>query len=128
MSAPDWPAIPAGQIQAEVAADVRRLAAPRAIAASAAGNAATGTCQRCYAAQVAHPGADDITGRRCQRCLDWNARVTQLDRMAKYKLLAIVRQHAAERGASWVIGGPELWSKDELTADILRFEFPEVER
>jgi hypothetical protein len=86
-----------------------------------------------YLAGCVHEGACHTIGR----CLDWpdatptaayDARAVQLDRMAKHNLLTIVRQHAAERGAPWVFGGPELWSKDELIADILRSEFPEVNR
>jgi hypothetical protein len=53
------------------------------------------------------------------------ARLQQLARMSKRDLLAVVTEHARQRGASWVIGGPQLWSKDELINGALAFEFGE---
>ena len=53
------------------------------------------------------------------------ARLSQLVRTSKRDLLAIVMQHARQRGASWAIGGPRLWSKDELINGVLAFEFGE---
>jgi hypothetical protein len=53
-----------------------------------------------------------------------DARAVQLDRMARHRLVAIVREH----GGTWLMGGPETWTKDELTAEILRAEYPEVTR
>jgi hypothetical protein len=51
------------------------------------------------------------------------ARLRELDRMSKRDLLAVVLKHARQRGASWAIGGPRLWSKDELIDGALAFEF-----
>jgi hypothetical protein len=57
------------------------------------------------------------------------ARVIELSRMSKRKLLTIMTELARERGASWVIGGLGVWSADELTRGILDFEFaPELTR
>jgi hypothetical protein len=50
-----------------------------------------------------------------------DARAVQLDRMARYYLVKIAREH----GGTWLTGGPETWGKDELVAEILRAEFPE---
>lgn len=47
-------------------------------------------------------------------------RAVQLDRTARHRLVAIVHEH----GGTWLMGGPESWSKDELVAEILRAEFP----
>jgi hypothetical protein len=52
-------------------------------------------------------------------------RVRELARLPKRELLAIVAEHARERGASWIVGGPQLWSRDELVNGVLAFEFPE---
>jgi hypothetical protein len=56
------------------------------------------------------------------------ARIREIGRMSKPKLLAIITGLARQRGASWVIGGPAVWSKDELINGILEFEFGEVTR
>ena len=85
---------------------------------------ACGHCPR----PVAEPGSTGIRGCYCERCIDRDARVHQLARMTKSALLAIVTEHAREHGARWAVGGPQLWSTDELIADVLRFEFPEVTR
>jgi hypothetical protein len=53
------------------------------------------------------------------------ARLRELARMSRRDLLAVVTEHARQRGASWVIGGPSTWSKDELINGILEFEFGE---
>jgi hypothetical protein len=53
-----------------------------------------------------------------------DARAVQLDRTARHRLVAIVREH----GGTWLMGGPETWGKDELVAEILAAEFPEVTR
>ena len=77
---------------------------------------------------TAHPG--DIIApdeaRQLARHAAVEARLQQLDRMPKRDLLAIVMEHARQRGASWAIGGPRLWSKDELINGALRFEFGEA--
>jgi hypothetical protein len=52
-----------------------------------------------------------------------DARAVQLDRMARHRLAAIIREH----GGTWVMGGPETWTKDELVAEILSAEFPPEE-
>jgi hypothetical protein len=66
-------------------------------------------------------GLDDERARQ-------TARVRQLWRMPKRDLIAIVAERARERGASWLIGGPPLWSKDELLSAVIRFEWPEADR
>jgi hypothetical protein len=74
---------------------------------------------------TAHPGeiiAPD-EGRQLARLNAVGVRLYLLDRMSKRDLLAIVMEHARERGASWAIGGPALWSRDELVNSILEFEF-----
>lgn len=54
-------------------------------------------------------------------------RLCQLGRMSKRDLLATMTGLARQHGASWAIGGPALWSKDELINGILDFEFqPQV--
>jgi hypothetical protein len=59
----------------------------------------------------------------------WDARAIQLSRMARASLIVIIREHAASHVRWWAPGcGPEAWSKDELVADILRIEFPEIRR
>jgi hypothetical protein len=76
---------------------------------------------------TAHPGeiiAPD-EARQLARHAAVEARLRQLARTSKRDLLAIVMEHARQRGASWVIGGPRLWSKDELINGILAFEFGE---
>jgi hypothetical protein len=74
---------------------------------------------------TAHPGEIIAPDEAAQlaRHAAVEARVTQLARSPKRDLLAIVMQHARQRGASWAIGGPRLWSKDELINGILAFEF-----
>ena len=52
-------------------------------------------------------------------------RLRELSRMPKRDLLTIVLQLARQRGASWAIGGPHLWSKEELLDGALRFQFGE---
>jgi hypothetical protein len=79
---------------------------------------------------TAHPGdiiAPDEAAQLARHAAV-EARLSQLARTSKRDLLAIVMQHARQRGASWAIGGPQLWSKDELINGILAFEFgaPEV--
>ena len=77
---------------------------------------------------TAHPG--DIIApdedRQLARHAAVEARLGQLVRMSKRDLLAIVMKHARQRGASWAIGGPRLWSKGELINGILAFEFGEA--
>jgi hypothetical protein len=77
---------------------------------------------------TAHPG--DIIApdeaRQLERHAAVEARLHQLDRTSKRELLAIVMEHARQRGASWAIGGPQLWSKDELINAALAFEFGET--
>jgi hypothetical protein len=51
------------------------------------------------------------------------SRVLQLSRMARPRLLAIMIEVARQRGATWLVGGPDTWSKDELVTGILDFEF-----
>jgi hypothetical protein len=78
---------------------------------------------------TAHPGeiiAPD-EDRQLARRAAVEARLQQLARTSKRDLLAIVMQHARQHGASWAIGGPRLWSKDELINSILAFEFGEAE-
>lgn len=53
------------------------------------------------------------------------ARIQQLGRTSKRDLLTIIMRLARQRGASWLIGGPRLWSKDELINGILDFELAE---
>jgi len=53
------------------------------------------------------------------------ARLRQLARTSRRGLLAIMTGLARQRGASWVIGGPQSWSRDELINGILAFEFGE---
>lgn len=55
---------------------------------------------------------------------EYAARVRDLDRLAKSALLDIMARHAREAGARWLIGGPALWSKDELINGILASEYP----
>lgn len=68
------------------------------------------------------PPAASIVTRIADAVRD--ARAVELDRMARHRLVAIVREH----GGMWVTGGPECWSKDELVTEILSAEFPEVTR
>lgn len=49
-----------------------------------------------------------------------DARAVELARMAHQRLVVLAR----ELGGPWLLGGPELWSKDELVTEILRAEFP----
>ncbi len=53
------------------------------------------------------------------------ARLRQLARTSRRGLLAIVMRHARQRGASWVLGGPASWTRDELINGVLAFEFGE---
>jgi hypothetical protein len=53
-----------------------------------------------------------------------DARAAELARLGKAALLALMTERATERGASWVLGGPVLWSKDELVDGILALEYP----
>ena len=76
-------------------------------------------CGRCQREPVA--GAAGLGSRFCQRCIDRNARVIELSHTRKAELIELVR-----RRAEWLAGGPELWSRDELIADILAAEFPDI--
>ena len=78
---------------------------------------------------TAHPGdiiAPDEANQLARHAAV-EARLRQLDRTSKGDLLTIALGHARQRGASWAIGGPQLWSKDELINAILAFEFGESE-
>lgn len=66
-------------------------------------------------------GLDDERARQ-------DARARQLNRMPKRDLVAIIMQRARERGASWLIGGPAVMSKDELIWAVLRWEWPGEDR
>jgi hypothetical protein len=46
-------------------------------------------------------------------------RVRAVSKMSKDALKAAVRRDAAARGRSWVLGGPEWWSRDELVRYVL---------
>jgi hypothetical protein len=78
---------------------------------------------------TAHPG--DIIApdeaRQIEHHAAVEARLREFDRMPKRELLAIVMKHARQRGASWGIGGPRLWTRDELINGALAFEFGEAE-
>jgi hypothetical protein len=63
-------------------------------------------------------GSESESAAAARRIRD--ARAVQLDRMARHRLVAIVREH----GGTWLMGGPETWTKDELVAEILSAEFP----
>jgi hypothetical protein len=54
------------------------------------------------------------------------ARLRQLARMPKRDLLALVNQLARQRGASWILGGPRYWTRDELINGALELEFREA--
>jgi hypothetical protein len=74
---------------------------------------------------TAHPGdiiAPDEAAQLARHAAV-EARLRQLSRTSKRELLAIMTRGARERGASYAIGGPALWSKDELINGILAFEF-----
>lgn len=60
------------------------------------------------------PG-DEVTAEQSQR-------ISELSKMSKARLLEIIRDHAKRHGARWIIGGPQLWSKDELIDGIMEFE------
>lgn len=75
-------------------------------------------CRGCGLVFLTGPESD---ARRQAR----DRRVRELARMPKRELQAVVTGRARERGGRWVIGGPQLWSKDELINGILAFEFPE---
>jgi hypothetical protein len=51
-------------------------------------------------------------------------RARELNRMSKRGLLFIMRLRLWAIGVQYVIGGPHLWSKDELIAGILALEYP----
>lgn len=55
-------------------------------------------------------------------------RVIELTHTRKADLIRLVRDRARREGGRWLIGGPEVWSKDELISDVIRHEFPEVAR
>jgi hypothetical protein len=75
---------------------------------------------------TAHPGEIIAPDEAAQlaRHAAVEARLRELDRTSKRGLLAIMTGLARQHGASWVIGGPASWSKDELISGILDFEFP----
>jgi hypothetical protein len=52
-----------------------------------------------------------------------NKRITELSRMNKHTLLMTMTRLSRYHGVSYVIGGPRLWTKDELINGILRLEF-----
>jgi hypothetical protein len=77
---------------------------------------------------TAHPGdiiAPDEAAQLARHTAA-QARLHELDRMPKRDLLAIVLEHARQHGASWAIGGPRLWTRDELITGALQFEFGET--
>jgi hypothetical protein len=51
-----------------------------------------------------------------------SARIGELAQMPKSRLLEIMTEQAKRHGATWVIGGPALWSRDELIDGIMEFE------
>jgi hypothetical protein len=76
---------------------------------------------------TAHPGeiiAPD-EDRQLARHAAVEARLCQLARTSKRNLLTTLMQHARHHGASRAIGGPQLWSRDELINGILAVEFGE---
>jgi hypothetical protein len=78
---------------------------------------------------TAHPGEIIAPDEAAQvaRHEAIEARIRQLDGTSKRGLLAIMTGLARQHGASWAIGGPASWSKDELINGILAFEFGEAE-
>jgi hypothetical protein len=51
---------------------------------------------------------------------DYGAFILDICRMKKPKLVRMVKDAAAKRGQSWLIGGPDDWSRDELIAALAR--------
>jgi hypothetical protein len=52
----------------------------------------------------------------------WDARVKQISKWPKQQLRFTVYDLASAAGRSWVMGGPQEWSKDELISFILDAE------
>jgi hypothetical protein len=74
---------------------------------------------------AARPGEISVPDEAAQlaRHAAVEARIGELSRKSRTKLLLIMTEVARQRGASWVVGGPGTWSKDELINGILEFEF-----
>lgn len=49
-------------------------------------------------------------------------RIKELSAMSKTKLLDLFKQLAKTYNIAWIIGGPQLWTKDELIDGIMEFE------
>ena len=81
-----------------------------------------GTITTAHAGEIIAPDEAAQVARRTKVC----ERIAELSRMRKTALLTIITRLARERGASWLIGGPAYWSKDELITGILAFEFPQA--
>ena len=65
--------------------------------------------------------------------IEWMRKVVQrgdqaqkLNRLTKTQLVKLVLKHATAEGLTWELGGPQLWSKDELIGWILQQQYPEV--
>lgn len=57
----------------------------------------------------------------------WNARVKELSRMKKNDLVRIADAQMKADGRTRIYGAPHFkWTKDELTNEILRNEFPAI--
>lgn len=80
-----------------------------------------GSISSAHAGEIIAPDEAVQIARRTKA----NTRISELSRMRKPALLTIITRLARKRGASWLIGGPAYWSKDELISGILAFEFPE---
>jgi hypothetical protein len=70
-----------------------------------------------------HPG-DGLDAARAER----DARVRQLSRMSKPRLREVCHEQRANAGILTLHGGPDVMSKDELVAAILRRDFPGEDR
>jgi hypothetical protein len=45
--------------------------------------------------------------------------VVAVSKMSKAELIRIIRRDAHKQGRTWVLGGPERWSKDELVSYVM---------
>ena len=82
-----------------------------------------GTISTAYAGEIIAPDEETQLERRGRI----QARLGELDRKSKRDLLSIMANLASKRSVSYLIGGPHLWSRDELIYGILGMEFPAAE-
>jgi hypothetical protein len=74
---------------------------------------------------TAHPGDIMVPdeAEQIERRNRVQQRITELSRMSKPALLTVMTRLSFQNKVIYVLGGPRMWSKDELITGILNLEF-----